>query len=26
MLYHEKVRQKVQRQMGQDPNLDTPGY
>jgi preprotein translocase subunit SecA len=25
MLYHEKERQKVQRQMGQDPYLDTPG-
>ncbi|MAT71444.1 MAG: preprotein translocase subunit SecA [Planctomycetaceae bacterium] len=25
LLYHEKERQKVQRQMGQDPYLDTPG-
>lgn len=25
MLYNEKERQKVQRQMGQDPYLDTPG-
>ncbi|MCC6494138.1 MAG: preprotein translocase subunit SecA [Pirellulales bacterium] len=25
MLYHEKERQKIQRQMGQDPYLDTPG-
>ena len=25
MLYHEKERQKVQQQMGQDPYLDTPG-
>ena len=25
MLYHQKERQKVQRQMGQDPYLDTPG-
>ena len=25
MLYHEKERQKVQLQMGQDPYLDTPG-
>jgi len=25
MLYHEKERQKVQKQMGQDPYLDTPG-
>jgi preprotein translocase subunit SecA len=25
MLYHEKERQKVQRAMGQDPYLDTPG-
>ena len=25
MLYQEKERQKVQRQMGQDPYLDTPG-
>jgi len=25
MLYHEKERQKVQRQMGQDPYLDTAG-
>ena len=25
MLYHEKERQKMQRQMGQDPYLDTPG-
>ncbi len=25
LLYHEKERQKTQRQMGQDPYLDTPG-
>jgi preprotein translocase subunit SecA len=25
LLYHEKERQKMQRQMGQDPYLDTPG-
>ncbi|QDS99527.1 preprotein translocase subunit SecA [Adhaeretor mobilis] len=25
LLYHEKERQKVQKQMGQDPYLDTPG-
>jgi hypothetical protein len=25
MLYHDKERQKMQRQMGQDPYLDTPG-
>ena len=25
LLYHEKERQKVQRQMGQDPYLDTAG-
>jgi preprotein translocase subunit SecA len=25
LLYHEKERQKIQRQMGQDPYLDTPG-
>jgi preprotein translocase subunit SecA len=25
MLYHEKERQKIQRAMGQDPYLDTPG-
>ena len=25
MLYHEKERQKIQHQMGQDPYLDTPG-
>ena len=25
LLYHEKKRQKVQKQMGQDPYLDTPG-
>ncbi len=25
LLYHEKERQKVQQQMGQDPYLDTPG-
>ena len=24
LLYHEKERQKIQRQMGQDPYLDTP--
>jgi preprotein translocase subunit SecA len=25
LLYHEKERQKMQRQMGQDPYLDTAG-
>ena len=25
LLYHEKERQKMQRQMSQDPYLDTPG-
>ena len=25
LLYHEKERNKLQRQMGQDPYLDTPG-
>jgi preprotein translocase subunit SecA len=25
LMYHEKERKKIQKQMGQDPYLDTPG-